>query len=75
MVRLLGPGLQILQSIRPTNATMKVLLPEREVVATGGRFVKNVWVLLIILARLCGLTRWAVLARRQGLVSVHKKSP
>ena len=42
-------------------------VPEGKLVATGGRFVKIVGFLLLILAKLCWLTSWKVLVWRQGL--------
>ena len=49
-------------------------VPEGTVEATGGRIVKILGFLLLILAKLCWLSRWKVLAWRQGLVSVPQKT-
>ena len=49
-------------------------VPKGTVVASGGRFVKILGFLLLILAKLCWLTSWKVLAWRQGLVSFPQKN-
>ena len=64
-----------------TNTPMTVFLTEGTVVATGRRYIKIFGFLLIILSRvilakLCLLTIWAVLAWQQGLVRFpQKKTP
>ena len=60
-----------------TNAPMMVSMPDGTLVATDGRFVTNFvgLLLLIILARLCWLTSWKVLAVQQSLTSfLHKQN-
>ena len=56
-----------------TNAPM-VFVQEGTVVVTGNHFVKISGFLLIILARLCWLTSWKVLAWRHSLVTNNLRS-
>ena len=58
-----GNGSKVRMYTRHTNAPMTVFVPQETVVDIGGRFVKIVGFLLIILAR---LENSGMVARRHG---------